>query len=254
MTLLEKALPHFRELLDVVLASTSVLSFTLTNPQHLLAASLHASILEHAHGIMILLRAGNPTCSLILLRSILEASVDLCNLAADPAYAEFMHCALLEQRRRVLAMAVQAAAKENPYLADFAEHQRDADTGLARVRDEIQQLEGRGIKPLSARERFQRAHRLGLYQGPYAYLCWHSHNNINILEERHLRQTSDRATIEYFRPPNDDDVVLALDTAAGLVADSTAILFQLLGGSPRSELGNVTRRLDEIRVLWKKRV
>jgi hypothetical protein len=250
VTLLEIALPQFRELLDTVLVSTSTLRFGCRNPQHLLAVALHGSVLGHALGIMTLLENRDAASALVILRSLLEASVDLFNLAGDPGYVEFMHCALLNQQRRVLESGVQADSV-NPYLAHFAEHSTDLQAALTRVRAELKQLEARGIKrPLKVRERFERASRLDLYQGPYAYLCWHSHNNINILEERHLKQTPSGLTIQYFRAATDDDVQLTLDTAAGLVANSVEFVYQLLGGAPAG-LEGVTRRIEELRTLWR---
>lgn len=250
MTLLEEALPRFRELLDAVLVSTKTLRFDSRNPQHIVAVSLHGSVLERARGIMTLLENRDATSAFVLLRSLLEASVDLFNLVADPKYVEFMHCALLNQQRRVLESGVRARAV-NPYLAEFAEHSTDVQAALMRVRAELKELEARGVKrPLKVSERFERASRLDLYQGPYAYLCWHSHNNINILEERHLQQTPSGLTVQYFRAAADDDVQLTLDTAAGLVANSIAFVYQLLGGPPAT-LEGVTRAIEELRALWR---
>jgi Family of unknown function (DUF5677) len=249
MTIAERALPYFRELIEAISVSTERLKLS-TNAQHLLAASLHATIMEQARAIDTLMEGGNATGSFIVLRSLLEASVDLFNLISDPTYSEFMHSALLDQQQRILE-SLTDEDRSNPYLAEFFEHWNDAQAARTRVRTKLKELKARDIKPLGIRERFTRANRLDLYKMPYAYLCWHSHNNINILEERHLQQTSSGFAIGYFRPPDDGDTELILDTTAGLIANSVSFLFQLLE-APSSGLDDVTSALDRLRALWKR--
>lgn len=250
--LLKEALPRFRDLLDEVWAVSRTLRFDSGNQQHLLGVSLHGSILEYARGIMALLQNGDATCTFVLLRSLVEAAIDLFNLAADPRYMEFMHYAFLEQQHHLLEVAVQAS-NANPYLVEFSQNQTEVSAKLDQVRAEIRKLKKRGIKLLSARERFARAQQSHLYHGPYWDLCQHSHNNIAALERRHLRQTSNGFQIAYFSSPSDDDVILLLDTAAGLVANSIALLHQLVNGDRLLELEGVTRQVNELRALWKVR-
>jgi hypothetical protein len=248
ITLLEKALPHFRRLIQVVSDWTHGLKVS-ANAQHLLAASLHASILEQTRAIEILLQNGNGTGAFIVLRSLLEAAVDLFNLVSDPMYAEYMHSALLNQQQRVLESASKSG-ESNPYLFEFVEHSSDVRAALTRVQTKLGELKTRDIKPLEIRKRFDRAGRLDLYEGPYAYLCWHSHNNINILEDRHLQQTPSGFAITYLRPPDDGDVITIVDTTAGMITNSTSFLSQLLE-SPRSQIDPVIHALDKLRALWK---
>ncbi len=247
----ERALPCFQGLINAISVSTAHLKFLSTNAQHLLAASLHATIMEHARAISTLVESGNATGSFIVLRSLLEASVDLFNLVSDPTYSEFMHSALLDQQQYLLE-SLPDEDRSNPYLAEFFEHWNDTQAALTRVRIKLKELKARDIKPLGIRERFKRANRLDLYKVPYAYLCWHSHNNINILEERHLQQTSTGFAITYSRSPDDHDVLLILDTSAGLIANSVAFLYQLLEvPSPSPELEGVMAALDRLRAVWK---
>jgi Family of unknown function (DUF5677) len=249
MTLTESALPCFQGLIKAISASTEHLKFQSTNAQHLLAASLHATIMEHARAIDTLVESGNATGSFIVLRSLLEASVDLFNLVSDPTYSEFMHSALLDQQRRVLESLTEKD-RSNPYLAEFLERSDDAQAALTRIHTKLKELEAKDIKPLGIRERFKRANRLDLYKMPYAYLCWHSHNNINILEERHLQQTLTGIAITYSRPPDDHDVLRILEPSGMLIASSVDFLYQLLG-IPSSELAEVTAALDQLRAVLK---
>jgi Family of unknown function (DUF5677) len=247
----ERALPCFQGLIKAISASTVYLKFQSANAQHLLAASLHATIMEQARAIDTLMESGNATGSFIVLRSMLEAAVDLFNLISDPTYSEFMQSAALHEQRRIL-QPLTDEDRSNPYLADFFEHWDDAQAALTSKLTKLKELKARNIKPLQIRKRFERAKRLDLYKGPYAYLCWHSHNNINILEERHLQQTSTGFAITYSRSPDDHDVLLIIDTSAGLIFHSVAFLYQLLG-LPSSELNGVTAALNQLRAVWKSR-
>ncbi len=252
MPLLTEGLLLFRDLLSEARRLTQEARLDSRNPQHLLAGSLHAAVLERARGVATLLEGGDAACAFVVLRSLLEASIDLFNVVDDPQYAEFMNAAFLDQKRRVLNAATQAAST-NPYLSLFADPSIDIPANLSQVRGEIADLKARGFPLLSVEQRFQRAKQLELYQGPYAYLCWQSHNNINSLEERHIVSTPAGVAVRYFAAPSDEDVLLALDTAGGILANSVSLLHQLANPSGwRTVTKDLTSKLEVLRAFWHK--
>lgn len=249
MSLLDSAQPLLKKVLSAVHAITRELRFSGTDQQHLVSVALLATILEEADGISAALDRRDGTSAFILLRSLLEAFVDLLNIVNDPQYAEFMHAAVLDQQRRILESALERGSN-SPFLACLA-GSSDAAAHLAWVRSELSQLKARGIEPLSIRKRFERARQLDYYEGPYANLCWHSHNNLNVLEGRHLRHTSEGIEIRIFDWLADDDAQIIVDTTAGIAANSVAAVKGLLESGRSSSLEGVTHALTELRDLWK---
>jgi hypothetical protein len=246
VTLLDKALPRFRDFFDEVLAATKTLRVQNTNTRYRAAVSLHCSALDQVRGILTLLESNDATCSFIILRSLLETVIDLFNLCADPQYEAVMRCNSLKESRTVLTHATQATASANPYFQAFTARPDLSRDSLENVCAELQQLADQGITPLKIYERFKRAKRLDLYQLPYAYLCLHSHHDINVVEERHLR----RGGVAYFSAPQDEDVLLALDTAAGLLHQAVVSLHTLAADATPADLEGVTRKVEVLRELW----
>lgn len=117
----------------------------------------------------------------------------------------------------------------------------------------LRELRGRGVEPLSVRDRFERAEQEDYYEGPYANLCWHSHNNINVLEQRHLRQDEKGVNLVVGAPLNDDDVQIIIDTTAGMAANSVAAAKELVQSGRPSGIENLGKRLEALRELWKGR-
>ena len=248
MPLIERALTLFRELLNEVRNLTKAFRFNPGNDQHLLAVSLHGTVLEHAQGIMILLDQQNVTSALTLLRSLMDAAIDLFNFVDDESYEKYMRYKSLEEQKRILKLMKEKP--ENLYSAGFAAHPREVDNQSRKVEEELKKLKGEGIKALTTEGRFKRAKQPDL-RAPYWSLCLHSHNNIIALKERHLCQTPDGDQVVCFLPPSDEDVILLLDTAAGLVANSITLLPQLPNNSSSLELKNIGLILGKIRTLWK---
>ncbi|HEX7182916.1 MAG TPA: DUF5677 domain-containing protein [Thermoanaerobaculia bacterium] len=245
MSLLEEILPRLRNVLDQIHGLVKGLHFDPRNQQHLLAGALLGRILEEAEGIYVMLERQDSACGFILLRSLLEAHVDLINISSDPTYIEFMNAAFLDQQRFLLEAALEKGSK-SPFLANLPGNTEAAEQ-LDWVRSTLKQLEERQIKPLSVRKRFKRADQLDYYEGPYAHLCWHSH----VLESRHLRLTDAGVVIRAFAPIDDDDAHLISDTTAGISANCVASVKKLLEGEPVTGLERLSEALGNLRNLWR---
>ncbi|MFL6261144.1 MAG: DUF5677 domain-containing protein [Thermoanaerobaculia bacterium] len=253
MNLAEKTLPRLRSVLDSIHVLVKGLHFDRRKRQHLLAGALLGRILEEAEGIYAMLERSDSTCGFILLRSLLEAYVDLLNIASDPAYAEFMLAAFFDQYQQLLEAVLEKGSK-NPFLAGIVgiSGSKAADE-LESVRSKIKELEGRQVKPLKVRQRFKRADQLRYYEGPYAHLCLQSHNNINVLVSRHLRFTdAGDAGVEIrgFDLIEDKDAQLISDTTAGISANCVVAVKELLDGKPVLGLDQLTEALGKLRELW----
>lgn len=243
MPLIEQALPRFRRLLDEVSALSKALHFDSGNEQHFLALALNGAILEQARGIMIVLEQRNVTPAFILLRSLVEAVVDLYNLVNYRNYKKYMAYQFLKEKKRIFSF-VQKKPKTDPWSVEFEACPTEVKTQFKQATKELKKFEkekikGKLLKHIHTEERFELAEQPNL-RGIYMSLCQYSHNNIAALRERHRCETSSGPQVAYFRPPSDEDVEALLRPAARYVAESVTFLYQILC---KSELGKVISRL-----------
>jgi Family of unknown function (DUF5677) len=251
MDLLDSALPRLDELYHAVYSSTRELRFHNRSRQHILAVALHGTVLELAASIIVVLKRRFGSGAWVLLRSLLEAYVDLANIAEDPAYDEFMHAAYLDQQRRTLITAHNQGSA-HPFLGALGNGNTAAAAHLARVQTELRRLKDKGVVPLQVRERFKRAGKLDWYEGPYAILTQQSHNNLGPLQERHVEVSREGFNVYYFRDVPDDHARMIIDTTAGVLANSLALIISLVDSDGAQKLEAVTKKLEELRSLWKK--
>ena len=248
-SLRERALPLLQALLVEAERLAGAVDFDPSDRQHLIAVSLLGSVLELARGAALTLTHGNIAASFVILRSALEAHVDLQNISEDHAYAWSMEATHLDQQRRVIKSSRERGA-QNPYLASMPGNS-SVDQHYAWILARLQELKEQGIQPPSVKRRFELAGELDLYEGPYASLSWESHNNINVLEARHLRESEHGYDVHYFQPPTDIDSQLVIDSLAGIVANSVASVKGTVEGAPPADLEDLTAKLSALRSLWK---
>jgi len=165
-------------------------------------------MLELTQSAIILYGAQSHTGIDILLRSQLEAFVDLANLVREPEYIGVMHA---EYHREWLKLAKGGVDTENPYLAYF----RNNPNALAKLQQHEVALHVISAKtpPKSKLEKFQSAGMEHEYRSIYNSLCNDSHNNLRALTSRHFRRKTDHEIeIVVFEEPNDEDIIVSLDT------------------------------------------
>jgi len=154
--------------------------FDKNNRVHQGLMALYASIIENTDSALVLRRAGKAAGVDNILRTNLEAFVDLINLANDNAYYDQMlalyHKDWLDLMERGLA--------GNPYLA-FFRGDPDAAKRLREHKDALKELEKLG-KPKTIFQRFQMAGMENEYGAAYKDLSGVGHNNIKALSERHF--------------------------------------------------------------------
>jgi hypothetical protein len=184
------------------------LKFDKSNEVHRVLVSLYASMLELAQSAIVLFEAKSHTGIDILLRSVVEAFVDIANLANTPAYIGVMQA---EYHREWLKLAKGGIDTDNPYLAYF----RDNPAAVAKLKDHESALRAISAKtpPRSKLEKFQAAGMEYEYRSIYNSLCNDSHNNLRALTARHFRKiTEDEFEIVVFAQPNENDIIVSLDT------------------------------------------
>ena len=92
--------------------------FDKKHPWHLHLVSLYGTLIELLGSTCVLVREGVGVGIPILLRSAVEANLDLVNLANDRKYGYHLRAALMSEWIKVLR---EAKKGDNPFLAGIAE-------------------------------------------------------------------------------------------------------------------------------------
>ncbi len=242
---MNELIEHLGNLHKEVTDRNGQLRFDRNHPQQLYCICLHGTVLETASACITLLKANECSALPVLLRSLLEAYVDLVNLCRCPEYIFRMQAAFLNEQSRVLKVAIDSG-DTNPYLEALA-----AESGIhdhaQKVEKDLHELKTRGLGPLKIKERFEKAELTEMYESVYALLCQHSHNNLNILERRHLEISNDDHRVAYFRPWDREAISPYVDTIAGALVDSLRNLTELLKIQKDINLENVEKCLAVLR-------
>jgi hypothetical protein len=166
----------------------------------------------------------------VILRSLLEACVDLRNVAHDAAYLKNMTAAQLGQQARGYREARRPGAEDNPY---FRTLRSSGEERAAEITAELEALREEGFEELSIRERFERAGEGNRYTSVYYLLCLDSHHNLGALERRHLIREKDGFGLGFFKPEGFVRLTLEADAVAVNVANAVADVSRLLDGEVR---------------------
>lgn len=242
---MKELVEHLDGIYREALGSVNQLRFDRNHPQQLYCICLYGTVLETTSACLTLLKVNECSSLPALLRNLLEAYIDLVNLCCCPDYIFTMQAAFLSEQLRVLKVAIEPG-DENPYLKALA-----AEEGLQdhtqKVGKELHDLKARGFVPLKIKERFEKASLTEMYGSVYALLCQHSHNNLNILERRHLEISNDDHRVAYFQPWNREVLLPYVDTVAGVVVGSLKSLAVLLNIQEDINLEEVEKRLVAFR-------
>lgn len=231
--------------LGAVHENTPNLRFSKDNRQHVYAVCLHGSVLEMASAAITLLKEKQSSAVPVILRNLLEAYVDLVNITKSPDYLKHVFAAYYHEQKRILKVAIDRG-ETNPYLEALA-NSDNLEVAYNLVAADLDALKDEGYDRLGVKERFDQADLMQLYESMYAYLCLHSHNNLTILERRHLMREGDDFRVAYFQPWGRDDVLRYVDTVGGLLVRSLKHIRELLGIEPDDKLSAAENALEDLR-------
>lgn len=225
---------------------SSRISFDMASPQQSAAVALLGSILELSQDCSQLLQVKRRIGPKVLVRSLLEAFVELKNLTEDPRYLGFMTYSQLVQHRKLLNMAHEPTGVENPYFADLLANQ--ATPGRrAEIKLELECLESEGFCELAIAERFRRAGEAHRRESIYQLLAQESHHNIAVLESRHLVKVDGRPRVVFFQPEGPEQLLADADTIAGIASNAVAMVSRLVDGEP-TNMNEIAETLEAFRV------
>lgn len=213
------------------------------------AVMLYASIIELANGAVRLIATGAPTGSRTLTRMALEALVDLTNLMNDESYLQHLEANNLKEWLKTFEVANEGndfykALADVPELAEQIEiHQAEFDA-----------LREKGIRPLKAFERFEKANMVDVYKAVYHQLCSDSHNSFSGLTARHIKINDDKSVeVHILRESSPEEHLHILDALGGFLISGSQLAHLRYGAGTEvvddleADLTAVRDRLQEAR-------
>lgn len=192
----------------VFLENFKNIEFNKGNPHHLYLICFYGRIIELSISILSLMKAKSDAGIPIVLRTMLEAFVDFSNLIQNKDYLKVIVLSYLNQRERFI--------KNYADSLDPSEMEEGKKT-------EIDTFIG-GCKPQNIFERFNNIGLKNTYISAYHMLCSYSHNNLNMLEKRHIDKTENDFDITFFKEETFDMFIKLSMTMGALLVDTHNML------------------------------
>ena len=222
------------ELFESIVDQISKITFDKNHPQQLYTVCLYGSILESSLACLKVLKDERTHAAIpVLARNIFEAYVDLVNLVRYPEYIHIMNAIYLREKKRLFNATITNGHK-NPFLGQPVNY-GDLEADYDKIKKELDDLKSRGIKPISIKDKFDRAELEAQYVSVYPLMCNHSHNNLSVLEKRHIKQSNGDHEVHYFQRWKKKDLLHYLNHISRILYDSTLMIGKLL---------NITDKLD----------
>lgn len=205
--------------------------------------SLYGTILEQSDSLIQLARLRKLAGTDAILRSLLEAFVDLSALMKDEEYIVNLNAAFHEQWLKLLENGVGG---DNDFLAGFHGNE-EAIERLEGHRKSLADCRAAGRPPLSTFHRFEKAGMVREYRSIYNILCSESHNNIRALINRHMRAEGGKLELVVSTAADGSELEVTLDSLVGiLLGSSIAMHGRFESGGPEA-FGELDKRLAELR-------
>jgi hypothetical protein len=221
------------------------------HPWHRDLACLYLSILELLRSECILIKSGATLGVPILLRSMLEAHVDLINLAKDRNYGNHLRADELKEKVKIHE---EMETGRNQLASSVAEDSGSHDD-LKKEKDELDKLKKDGYPPLSIKCKFEKAGPLLLdvYRSFYIPLCCASHNNRSVFQERHIRISQDGNNFEIIDFPAVDfkNLLFEIDVIIETTIGATEEIHRVLQSGQADKIKPLKQERDRLSVRCK---
>lgn len=238
----DKTLRLLHELHSDALEMSRKLLFDKTHPQHRHVMALYGSILEFSSSIILLTKDGPKTALPIILRSLLEAYVDMLNLCDDPKYGYALE---VSAEKSWLKFLREAVVGQNPYLEKVSATSNLQDN-IKLHEQRLAAMKGKGGKVLIIEDKFKRAGLMHEYTTIYAELCSHSHNTLQALRGRHIEENDNNYEVIFYRLTSLDEVEHYLGIACTLLLKATERVHALLNNPCAEKIIEIRKRMDVI--------
>lgn len=219
------------------------LSFNKGHPLHRNIVALYGSIIELTGAVIALVDQRLTTGVPVLLRSTLEAYVDLQNLIDAPTYGYALELGHIKEWINLLN---EAKTGRNEYLASINESP-DLDARITEWTNQKIALERRGHRSLKIYQKFQRAGMEKEYKSLYNSLCCDAHNNLRALVDRHVEINGDGFEVVYYKAYTPEDSAIHVGTNAELLLRASTKVHEFLGSPVIAEVAKLRHELNVLR-------
>lgn len=216
------------------------LCFDKQHPQQVHVVALYGSMLELSSGMLLIAKSDVKSSVPILLRSLLEAFVDLHNLRQNAAYGYTLQADYVKDSLKFLKEAERGT---NQYLATVSAAP-DLQENIAKHEQQLQAMKDKGAEELKIRDRFERAGLLEDYATIYRELCTHSHNTLRALRGRHVEKHGGDYNVVFFRTQTLDDIEHYLGIACMALMRASHEVHEFLNRPSPNDLADLQRELD----------
>lgn len=236
------------ELYHVTVKNLPELKFDKRSEVHRTLVSLYSSIIELTSAALQIREAGGYTGMDILLRSAIEAHVDLINLANDDDYLNVM---LAAYHKEWIKLADDGVNGENSFLAYFKDSP-EAQAKLDEHKAELAKLR-KTVHISTNLQKFQKAGMENEYRSIYNSLCNDSHNNLRSLTSRHFRpREGGTLDLVIFDKPTREDLAATIDTFIVTLSTSNQLMHDYFKSKPEvvEEMDCYRRHREEKGLSW----
>lgn len=213
------------------------------------------SIIENSYGCIKLLKKSLTTPTTIILRNIVELSIDLENIKNNNKYIDCLKFNDNKQRIKMYHNTLNSKNKgsENQYLMPILDN-----IGKDELEQRKKSLEKENIilKEKIKKEfdsdfedtiqyKFKKVEHQDEYECVYALLCLDSHNNLSALEDRHI---SDNLEIICFKK-NEEAEIRCIKTLSDILLNALIDIYEILNVENKlylSEITNINKRINTI--------
>lgn len=177
------------------------------NFQHILVVSLYGTIIEGVDSCITLYENSQYISIPVISRNILEAFVDLKNITMKTDYQNYMLLSYHEQRKKLFKNIIHDIInKSKKSKLDFKELKSQYCDAII----ESEFLESKGFKSISIYNKFKMANLEEIYRSLYSILCQETHNNLSVLENRHIEKSKSSFKIVIFKKYTDIEKITLL--------------------------------------------
>lgn len=239
----EQVLNFLKRAHDELQPLSTRIDFSKDHPLHRHIVALYGSIVELTGSLILLtdhrLISGVP----VLLRSVLEAYVDLYNLSENPTYAFSLQLSYLKEWLNILH---EASSGKNEYLTTISKAPDLAAT-ISAWQQKKRGLKDKGYKSLNVENKFQRAGMEKEYRSIYNSLCSDSHNNLRSLIGRHVERKESDFEVVFYKAYTPEDSAHYIGTAAELLVRASEKVHAFFDSPVRKEVESFRIELNELK-------
>ena len=207
-------LSEVNKILDISKSTIPKLKFN-NQQTEIYAVALWGTLIEYSSSTIKLIESGSIWGVDSILRTMLEAHMDLINLSHIEDY----------HKRLELNSYIEAQRLEDEICQDscFIDKRND----FTQI---IKEYKANGVRELRFKEKLALASEENVHKIAYRVLCQQSHNNIQALVARHYKtdENNQLTGIEYFRPKTKDDIDTIIDTTAGMLTTGLKLIQAIL--------------------------